>query len=211
MAGIVIQLQEDALSKDTDILSLMRKAYLIARKLKLKEFEEWISCEQNGYDADKEVPDYRKIAGEIKAWNPYHGWIPVIFEETTPFHEHEVRDTLASLVNVYDNSDGEMCLFNFPSEINAYLSQCGPMSTKFSLHVSLNLIFNIMEQVRNKILEWAITLEENDIIGEGLLFSSEEKHRAQNTLAVVNYTNNFFSDATGVQIQQDTKSSHQEM
>lgn len=50
MKGIVIQLQEEALSNESDILSLLRKAYLIARKLKLQEFQAWISSEQNGYD-----------------------------------------------------------------------------------------------------------------------------------------------------------------
>lgn len=50
--AIVIELQQEALSKDTDLLSLLRKAYLVARKLKLKEFEEWINHELNGYGLD---------------------------------------------------------------------------------------------------------------------------------------------------------------
>ena len=65
--GIVIELQREALDEKISIESLMRKAYLVARKLNLKEFEEWISQEQNGYK--QEVPEYRNIAGEIKAWN----------------------------------------------------------------------------------------------------------------------------------------------
>ena len=40
--GIVIQLQREALDENVDIETLLRKAYLVARKLKLKEFEEWI-------------------------------------------------------------------------------------------------------------------------------------------------------------------------
>lgn len=49
--------------------SLLRKAYLVARKLKLSDFEEWINNEQNGYHG--EVPDYRMINVNYKAWNPY--------------------------------------------------------------------------------------------------------------------------------------------
>ena len=45
MSGIVIELQRDALSSDSDIISLLRKAYLIARKLDLKDFESWTSYE----------------------------------------------------------------------------------------------------------------------------------------------------------------------
>lgn len=35
-------------------MNLLRKAYLVARKLKLQEFEDWVNNELNGYkDADK--------------------------------------------------------------------------------------------------------------------------------------------------------------
>ncbi len=62
--GIVIELQREALEDNISIESLMRKAYLVARKLNLTEFEEWINQEQNGYKG--QVPEYRYIVGEIK-------------------------------------------------------------------------------------------------------------------------------------------------
>ena len=46
MYGIVLELQKEAMDSNADIESLLRKAYVIARKLKLLEFEEWIQCEQ---------------------------------------------------------------------------------------------------------------------------------------------------------------------
>lgn len=49
MAKIVIELQHEALKSDFDIMNLLRNAYLVARKLKLQEFEEWIKDELNGY------------------------------------------------------------------------------------------------------------------------------------------------------------------
>lgn len=49
MSKIVIELQQEALKSDFDILNLLRKAYLVARKLKLNEFEKWIDSELNGY------------------------------------------------------------------------------------------------------------------------------------------------------------------
>lgn len=61
MGGIVLELQQEALSKDANIESLLRKAYVIAKKLKLKEFEDWIKQEQDGYETD--VPQYRYIGG----------------------------------------------------------------------------------------------------------------------------------------------------
>ena len=41
--GIVIELQKQAIDTDSDVVSLLRKAYLVARKLDIKDFEEWIN------------------------------------------------------------------------------------------------------------------------------------------------------------------------
>ncbi|MFR6665689.1 MAG: hypothetical protein ACLUQX_06030 [Thomasclavelia spiroformis] len=38
--------------------SLIRKAYLVAKKLKLKEFEEWLNQEQNGYKKEIRISKY---------------------------------------------------------------------------------------------------------------------------------------------------------
>ena len=212
MNGIVIQLQEEALNKDTDILTLLRKAYLIARKLKLKEFEKWIKSEQNGYNTDLEdVPSYRRVRGEIKAWNPYNGWIPVIFEKDIGIEEHYVHDSIANLVSVYSDSKNNTCVVNFVADMNAFLnkSSTAPFQTKYCLQISKNAIFNIFEQVKNRILDWAITLEENGIVGEGPSFTEEEQKKALQNPSIVNYTNNFYSSVDNSQIQQDSKGSTQ--
>ncbi len=205
MSGIVTELEREALSKNTDILGLLRKAYVVARKLGLKEFENWINMELNGYN-DSEVPSYRVVHGEVKAWNPYHGWIPVIFDRDLGLNKHSVRDPVANLVNVKSNSN---CYYNFPPEINNILSKNGPFQTKYALEISNNSIYNIIEQIRNKILDWALTLEENGIVGDEYLFSSEEKRIAKDNPIVYNYVNNFYSDVNNTQIQQDSNESLQ--
>ena len=64
MKGIVIELEKEALNEQASVESLLRKAYLVARKLKLEEFEEWINNEQNGYKGN--APDYRMIMENIR-------------------------------------------------------------------------------------------------------------------------------------------------
>ena len=209
MAGIVLELQCEALKQDGDILSLLRKAYLIARKLSLKDFEQWVNKELNGYGANDEVPAYRHLSGEVKAWNPYHGWIPVIFSQDYGLDKHESKDAIANLIDVYRNADGHMAIVNFPATINATLNQNAPFETKYALFISVNQIFNIEESVRTAILEWSITLEENGIIGEGMQFSREEKEIAATTSTINNYTTNFFADVSNSQVQQGTENSTQ--
>ncbi|MGG2066928.1 hypothetical protein [Bacillus sp. S14(2024)] len=37
-----------------------------------------MSCELNGFKDYDKILEYR-IVGEIKAWNPVYGWIPIFF------------------------------------------------------------------------------------------------------------------------------------
>ena len=45
-------------------------------------------------------------------------------------------------------------------------------------------------------------LEENGIIGEEMTFTEEEKQKAQNTQIINNYTNNFYSEVSDVDMKQ---------
>lgn len=108
--GIVLELEREALDDNISIESLMRKAYLVARKLNLSEFEEWITQEQNGYK--DQVPEYRNIAGEIKAWNPYHGWIPMVLSADIAdmISKMPIPTSISELQDVYNSSNSTIAL-----------------------------------------------------------------------------------------------------
>lgn len=212
MSKIVIELQQEALKSDCDIMNLLRKAYLVARKLKLKEFEEWINNELNGYkDVDK-TPDYRLLTGELKGWNSFYGWTPVILpKEAEELTTHLATESIASLLDVYNKSGKEDVIVQFNPTINNFLSEHTESSTKFCLQVGSNRIYHIIESVKNIILNWSITLEENGILGDELQFSDEEKEVANKTPVIYNYiNNNFYGTVSETQIQQATTSSKQE-
>ena len=45
-------------------------------------------------------------------------------------------------------------------------------------------------------------LEENEIIGEGMTFTDEEKKTAQEIKIINNYTNTFYSDVSDIEMKQ---------
>lgn len=203
MGGIVYELEREALDESVAIEALLRKAFLVARKLKLKEFEEWITKEQNGYTG--EVPEYRMISGNYKALNPYRGgWVPVVLSPnvekvlgSVPLH-----NSISSLWDVYTTSEGNIT-FTVRAEVRELLNKSSDgYDTQFSFCSSRSEIYRIISTVRNKILEWALLLEENNIIGEGMTFTAEEKRVAKETQIINNYTNNFYSDVSGIDMQQ---------
>ena len=200
--GIVIQLQMEALDESVDIETLLRKAYLVARKLHLKEFEEWISFEQNGYKGD--VPDYRTVGGEIKAWNPYHGWIPVVFDGKAAdiFNRMPLALPIAAISDAYNDSDGSVA-FTLPGALTELLNKSDSyLQTNYMFCSSKAELRKIISAVRNRILDWSILLEENGIIGDGLKFTEAEVKTAHESQVINNYTNNFYSVTDNTQIQQ---------
>lgn len=194
---------------DADLLGLLRKAYLVARKLKLRDFEEWINHELNGYGKSDKIPQYRIYKGEIKAWNPYHGWVPVVFDRDLDLSVHEAREPISCLVDVYNNTDTKFAQVTFNDDINARLSEYAPFPTKYCLQISTNRLFSTFKSIKNIVLDWAITLEENGILGDGVQFSVDEVKKAEESAAIYSYTNNFYGNVNNTQIQQGTEESQQ--
>lgn len=212
--GIVIELQKQAIDTKSDVVSLLRKAYLVARKLDIKDFSEWINNELNGYTDYDKIPDYREIRGQVKAWNPYHGWIPVIISQSESediLCTRKVFDSIPSLDNSIRSSDSQILKYSFDGDTLAMLCRATGRNANYELHFSKSAIVNIIEQVKNNILDWALLLEENGIRGENLQFSVEEKETVKNVPQIINYVNNFYGDVKDSQIQEGTKQSSQIM
>ena len=105
MSSLVLDLQQEILKPDCDILNALRKAHIIAIKLKLTEFDNWLQSELNGYETNQDlIPDYRKISGQLKAWNPYHGWIPVIMQDSIleeALCHRKMEDSIGDIIELY--------------------------------------------------------------------------------------------------------------
>lgn len=89
MASLVLELQRDALDKSVSTTDLLRKALVVARKLKVTDLVEWLTHELNGYPEGADVPEYRKLQGELKVHNPYHGWMPLMMSQHRGGAQHD--------------------------------------------------------------------------------------------------------------------------
>ena len=210
MSKIVLELQRDAVESNSDVVSLLRKAYLVARKLKLKEFESWINNELNGYKHNK-VPNYRIFKGRLKGRNILNSWeeitVPSKYEKL--INNYEMRQPIFDVVNMCNNKKINSTKISLPSNLNKKFLDFFDDETEFAIFISKNQLYTVIERVKNIILDWTINLEENGILGENLEFSSFEQECAQKNPIIYNYTNNFYGNVNNTQIQQDTKKSIQ--
>ena len=193
MSSLVLDLQQEVLKPDCDILSVLRKAHLIAVKLKLTEFDEWIQLELKGYSNKKreEIPKYRNVKGTLKVFNPYHGWVPALCPDDKlekRVCEQKMWHSIGELQELYQQSSGHSFVFQFPAGQTEALSVLfnTPIPMQFALHISTHLLKSIIEQVKNCVLEWTITLEENGILGENMTFNEKESESARDIPQQIN-------------------------
>lgn len=190
MARIVLDLQKEILSPNCDIVNVLRKAHLIAVKLKLSDFDQWIQYELNGYPDKESCPEYRKVRGTLKYFNQYYGWYPIIIpnnEIEKIICERKLSNSISKIVSLSDSSENDL-LMMLPGAECAFLDEkCNaPIPLNYALQVPSTAVKDIEEKVKNTILEWTLKLEEEGIVGENTMFTEKEKDCATNIPQTVN-------------------------
>ena len=191
--NIILELQNDIISRDCDVLNALRKAHVIASKLKLLEFDKWIQWELNGYNNVKDIPVYRVVLGELKALNPYRGWIPVTITNATiaeTICKQKVFDSVSALIDLYKRCDSGYVQYSIVGEALELLNQLFdfPIKTQYALMISAHRIKEVIEKVKDCLLQWTIRLDGAGVRGENMSFSREEAENAKMiTASTVNH------------------------
>lgn len=187
--SIVLELQSLATDRSNDITDLLRKALLVASKLKLEEFKTWINHELHGYKGS-DVPDYRKTSSEIKLKNPYHGLIPVVISDqriANILTNVEIKDAIESLDNLLKaKSTGGFLTLPLSHSQQAFLMEMQDEYAQLPAVriIGRNQVAAIVDAVRTTILEWALQLESEGIVGDGISFSETERNKAMSSSTV---------------------------
>ena len=209
MESIVIELQRNALDRDVSVADLLRKALVVARKLKIKEFEDWISKELDGYSNNSEIPDYREMDGRLEGLNPYRGWRPIAFPNTESekmISKRKSGQRIAEIENLLADQADMIAQMSLSPEQQQLICQAIGSQIEIRLTISDASLVGVLDTVRNIILNWALKLEEDGMLGEGMTFSDNEKTEAGKHSYNVN---NFYGPITNTQIQQGSPESEQ--
>jgi len=193
MSSLVEELQRDALNSDIAVADLLRKALVVATKLNLQEFREWVELELDGYRA-VDVPPYRLTIGQVVIHNPSRGPMPMVFGDpkmAEVVSRHEQRAPVGPLEELAHKSTRSKLIVDFPPELQNLLLQPFPHQPGIpQLEISRSSVVMILDAVRNAILKWSLKLENVGIVGEGMSFSSDEREKAkrrEETLRPVNF------------------------
>jgi AbiTii len=194
---LILKLQAEAANPDASVTNLLRMAKIAATKLNLKDALVWIDRELNGY-MDLKVEDlapYRRLTGIPQGYNPVHGWQPIQFQDTKTADicsEAYVGWALGAIEkSVVERSEGS---YAFPYRPEEKIAIQQSLRFRVDVHISIQRaqLWNIVEQVRNLILNWALELEKAGVLGENMHFSEQEKGDAKPV------TQQFFIQNVGV-------------
>ena len=176
--SLVLELQREIYENKIHTQDILRKAYIISRKLNIDSISEWLNLEMNGYE-ESGVPEYRKIKGIVYGRNPFKGWETIIIEDPilkNNITNLEVNQSLQELESMVNSLEGDTLRWT--------RGGLDVLAVHFQMEVVLKTtksqIENIFGIVKNKILEWTLGLEENGILGENMTFTKEEKSNASN-------------------------------
>ena len=152
MSSIVLDLQNEITSSNCDIVNILRRAHVIAVKLNLLDFDQWISYELNGYPNQNACPDYRKIRGVLKAFNPYHGWIPTMIPDAefeNAICEKKVVNSISEIVSLCKTAENGL-ISEFTGEQLAIFNKMfdSPLPMKYALHIPGTAVMDIVEKVK---------------------------------------------------------------
>lgn len=183
-SSIVIELQKLATDENESITKLLKQALIVATKLNLLDFQIWINKELDGYNNVKEVPKYRHVMGEIKAWNPYNRiWIPLIWRDFPKGGlERSIVQPISEIEYIFkkqDNNKKNLLTIPFSSEQQAILIEHFDPPSPPVLIIPRSSMSKILDAVRNIILRWSLKLEAEGILGEEMSFTEDEKGNAQ--------------------------------
>src|SRR5262249_3990831 len=157
-----------------------RTAKIAATKLNLKDALVWIDRELNGYMDLKveDLPPYRRLMGIPEAYNPVHGWQPIQFPDTKPadiISEAYIGWPLGAIEKSVGERSGGNYALPYRPELKISIQQS--IGFRVDVHISIQRaqLWNIVEQVRNLILNWSLELEKVGVLGEAMHFSAQEK------------------------------------
>ena len=178
MPALVPELVDMASTPAVSTADLLRRALVVARRLAVPELVDWINSELNGYSG--EVPDYRKLRGQLKVMNPINGPIPLMMPSaaaTERYNRADIRQGVPELVELAKSTTGIYA--NFTPRIEHELMDAMEMRMRPVISLSTVQMHGILEKVRSRILDWALDLEGGGIIGEGMSFTPQEKQAVQ--------------------------------
>lgn len=190
MNSLIIDLQKDIFENKNDIETILSKALVISDELELKEFNNWINLELNGYkDNFDKLPKYRLLECELRADFMGQLGLDIVKASKVPITdlpgditeklmEVPVYHSILELIHICESGE-DTVHFNLEVKVENLLKSYMPSALRFYRVCPIFKLETIVSHVRNEILKWCSELKKHDIYGESYYFTPKERENAK--------------------------------
>ena len=175
--SLLNQIQDDLTSPSSNLSDILRRAKVLASKLKSSELRTWVKLESEGYESKEDLPDYRQmylgLLGTYKG--PYGGGInnaPIplmnlpedVKDWATKF---EIYDNAATLEDMLRNGKDSFQFYHSPELtklIEYHIGRQPPMVLVETFKtVPRYTLTGVVDNIKNRLLDFVLELQEQGI------------------------------------------------
>lgn len=190
MTGILEQLADDAAHGQVPVTQLLRRAKLISKR-RGGTFEPWIEHELTGYPNELEIPRYRVLPGVPQGHWAMHGWRNLrLGNEERMNAAYSIiffNQSITEAESHATDNDGEGVRLSLPEFLELAVTNHNPGLDKACVFVGRGKFKDLVDAVRNRVMEWALELEGEDV--------AETKRESEAPEAASTTIYNFYDNA----------------
>ena len=177
--SLLDEIRSDLVNESTDLSNTLRKAKILASAIGLPEFREWVDSELSGYTNRDKVPSYRQFRPTNLGTfaGPFQSGVKNVVLPTFNLPEG-IKDFAENMVffdgvGALEAQSTESGQIKWPQEMVFLARAAVPMTGGMVLAdahqpVPAYLISGILDQVKNKLLDFVLSLQESNITAEDL-------------------------------------------
>ena len=189
--SLIDEIRSDLVIESTSLSNTLRKAKILARAIGLPELMEWVDSELNGYNDREKVPDYRRfVPTNLGTFSgPFGSGVKNLVLPT-----YNLPDTVRSFAENVFLMDGVAALqahvsdgsqIRWRQEMIMLARDATKMSGGMVLvdahqPIPAYIYSGVLDQVKNRLLDFVLGLEDNDVTSEDLDNRTVEPEVARN-------------------------------
>ena len=216
--NLIDDIRSDLINESADLANTLRKAKILASELGVPEFRDWVDSELNGYSDITKLPSYRRFRPQNVGTfaGSFQRWMENVLLPTynLPDEVKEFAENLEFFAGVGEleamlTQENEYLRKPWPQEGVILARQVVKMSGGMELveaHQPIlpSTIAGILHNVKNKLLDFILGLQENNVTSESVR-NGEVKQEMTRNLVQIHIYGDHNVVAGGENVQQQVK------
>jgi hypothetical protein len=200
--ALIKQLIDDLATDKVPISTALSTAKVIAKRLGVENFSNWVTFELNGYKGQDAIPDYRIFNADIEgdvadSWGNKHTGVVIDLQEIgrqlgIKINEHKEFQSIQTIEYVLENSKTTYLQAAFPQSIVSQIpvSDNGKLLNAYK-KIPTSFVKNIIVQVKQRLLDLLLDIESkypDNLLGDKSL--NKEQAEVVNNMITYNLYGN---------------------